>query len=186
MKLFILFTAALFAPVAVFAHPGGLNDSGCHYCRTNCEEKWGIPTNDYHCHAGGDTSVYTDSAPSEPTPEAELIEPISAPAPESNPEPVSEPISEPTPEVTMGTISEPTQTSPVENAPEEPQEKVEIENDVHPPEDTSPEDTNDAPATLEEAEDATTGELVLGFATLAAMGYGGYRGVKAIVKRVKK
>ena len=52
----ILFTI-LFLPVMVFAHPGGLDSNGCHYCRTNCE-KWGLSTNQYHCHNGSNRKEY--------------------------------------------------------------------------------------------------------------------------------
>lgn len=36
-----------------FAHPGGLDGNGCHVCRTNCTESWGIPYGFYHRHVGG-------------------------------------------------------------------------------------------------------------------------------------
>jgi len=38
------------------AHPGGTDSSGCHTCRTNCTERYGIPYGDYHCHNGGTSS----------------------------------------------------------------------------------------------------------------------------------
>jgi len=202
MKFLLITFITFIVPTMVFAHPGGLNEDGCHYCRTNCEEKWGIPTNDYHCHASGDTSVYTDPAPSEPTPEPEPIEepapeptpesepieePVPTPAPESNPESVSEPIEESAPVATTAPENEPAPTI-TENTPETPQEAEETEDDTN-PEVRAQEDSNNAPVAPEEkpeAEDATAGELLVGFATLAAMGYGGYRGVKAVVKRMKK
>ena len=34
----------------VFAHPGNTDGNGCHTCRTNCTEKWGIPYGFYHRH----------------------------------------------------------------------------------------------------------------------------------------
>jgi len=46
-------------PVTVLAHPGGLDSSGCHYCRTNCG-KWGLDTNEYHCH-NNTNNTYTNS-----------------------------------------------------------------------------------------------------------------------------
>ena len=46
-------------PVTVLAHPGGLDSSGCHYCRTNCA-KWGLDTNEYHCH-NNTNNTYTNS-----------------------------------------------------------------------------------------------------------------------------
>lgn len=32
------------------AHPGGTDGNGCHVCRTNCTERWGIPYGYYHRH----------------------------------------------------------------------------------------------------------------------------------------
>ena len=32
------------------AHPGGTDANGCHVCRTNCTERWGIPYGYYHRH----------------------------------------------------------------------------------------------------------------------------------------
>ena len=32
------------------AHPGNTDSSGCHTCRTNCTERWGIPYGYYHRH----------------------------------------------------------------------------------------------------------------------------------------
>lgn len=46
----IVFTI-LIIPIDVSAHPGRLDSSGCHYCRTNCAN-WGLETNEYHCHSG--------------------------------------------------------------------------------------------------------------------------------------
>lgn len=55
MKIMIIAAAAaaLAMPVAVAAHPGGLNSEGCHNNRK---------TGDYHCHGGGGRS----SAPARP------------------------------------------------------------------------------------------------------------------------
>ena len=53
----ILLTTFLFMPTIVFAHPGGLDSKGCHYCRTNCA-KWGLEQNEYHCHSG---NTYSNS-----------------------------------------------------------------------------------------------------------------------------
>ncbi len=53
----ILLVVALIIPINVFAHPGGLDSKGCHYCRTNCP-KWGLDDNEYHCHSG---NTYTNS-----------------------------------------------------------------------------------------------------------------------------
>jgi hypothetical protein len=35
---------------SVDAHPGGTDGNGCHTCRTNCTERWGIPYGFYHRH----------------------------------------------------------------------------------------------------------------------------------------
>lgn len=56
---------------AAAAHPGGLDSSGGHVCRTNCEE-WGYEYGQWHSHGGG-------SAPA-PAPDP-------APAPEPPPPP---------------------------------------------------------------------------------------------------
>ncbi len=32
------------------AHPGGTDGNGCHTCRTNCTERWGISYGFYHRH----------------------------------------------------------------------------------------------------------------------------------------
>lgn len=44
-------------PSVTNAHPGGLDSSGCHTCKTNCP-KWGLSTGEYHCHSG---NTYTNS-----------------------------------------------------------------------------------------------------------------------------
>ena len=48
-----------------YAHPGGLEADGCHYCRTNCD-KWDVKSDHKHCHRtqnnqknGGDSSSVT-------------------------------------------------------------------------------------------------------------------------------
>ncbi len=45
-------------PSLALAHPGRTDDSGCHYCRTNCT-KWGLSDDEYHCHNG---NTYTNSS----------------------------------------------------------------------------------------------------------------------------
>lgn len=85
----ILLITFLFMPTIVFAHPGGLDSNGCHYCRTNCAN-WGLEQNEYHCHSG---NTYTNSKGqtfnkegvkiSDPAP----VEPIPEPAPTPTPEP---------------------------------------------------------------------------------------------------
>lgn len=37
------------SPVAQ-AHPGRTDAQGCHTCRTNCTEEWGLEYGEYHCH----------------------------------------------------------------------------------------------------------------------------------------
>lgn len=63
-------TALILPPVQpAHAHPGGLDSSGCHTCRTNCTEKYGIPYGDYHCHGGGgDTGGETPTTAAPPPP----------------------------------------------------------------------------------------------------------------------
>lgn len=39
------------------AHPGNTDANGCHVCRTNCTERWGLEYGEYHCHNGGDASA---------------------------------------------------------------------------------------------------------------------------------
>lgn len=56
MLLFILLLSIV-VPLNAFAHPGGLDSNGCHYCRTNCT-KWGLEQNEYHCHSG---NTYSNS-----------------------------------------------------------------------------------------------------------------------------
>lgn len=47
----------ILVPIEVLGHPGGLDNKGCHYCRTNCS-KWGLKQDEYHCHKG---NTYTNS-----------------------------------------------------------------------------------------------------------------------------
>ena len=55
MRVIILLTlvVALFLAVLprVDAHPGRTDGNGCHTCRTNCTESWGIPYGYYHRHS---------------------------------------------------------------------------------------------------------------------------------------
>jgi len=50
-KLIIISVIFLILPLYTNAHPGRTNRSGCHICRTNCTEKWGLEYKEYHCHA---------------------------------------------------------------------------------------------------------------------------------------
>lgn len=51
-KVILFYCLALFFTISspVFAHPGNTDSNGCHTCRTNCAEKWGIPYGFYHRH----------------------------------------------------------------------------------------------------------------------------------------
>jgi len=48
------------SPVAQ-AHPGRTDSKGCHTCRTNCTEKWGLEYGEYHCHAEKVKTVKTEA-----------------------------------------------------------------------------------------------------------------------------
>ena len=52
-----------------FAHPGNTDGAGCHTCRTNCTESWGIPYGFYHTHVNGQ-DVPCGGGASTPTPTA--------------------------------------------------------------------------------------------------------------------
>jgi hypothetical protein len=45
----IVFALALIFPIFVSAHPGRIDSSGCHTCKTNCSN-WGLSYGEYHCH----------------------------------------------------------------------------------------------------------------------------------------
>ena len=59
--IFILIVLFLIYPNLVFAHPGRLDSSGCHTCRTNCA-KWGLRQGEYHCHGGSSNSKKNSSS----------------------------------------------------------------------------------------------------------------------------
>lgn len=48
LVLVVLFVLAV--PEPVDAHPGRTDGNGCHTCRTNCTQSWGIPYGYYHRH----------------------------------------------------------------------------------------------------------------------------------------
>jgi hypothetical protein len=55
------------APLLSFAHPGGIDANGGHYCRTNCTS-WGEVYGAWHSHSGGSSYTspsysYTPPAP---------------------------------------------------------------------------------------------------------------------------
>jgi len=78
-----------------FSHPGRTDSSGCHTCRTNCEEKYNIPYGFYHRH----------------NPLRACHEQKTLP----KPEPVPEPEPEPEPDIDPDT----TQITPTLNMPPE-------------------------------------------------------------------
>lgn len=50
MLLSLVVLVVVSIPTAATAHPGNTDGDGCHTCRTNCTEKWGIPYGYYHRH----------------------------------------------------------------------------------------------------------------------------------------
>ncbi len=77
------------------AHPGRTDSSGCHTCKTNCEE-WGLSYGEYHCH---NTPKLT------PTP---ALTPEPTPAPKSTPTTIPEPTLTSTPAPALTSTPEPT------------------------------------------------------------------------------
>jgi len=69
LLLLVLFSI----PLSSAAHPGNTDGSGCHTCRTNCTERWGIPYDFYHRHnpvrpcSDDSTAVPTTKAPTTTT-----------------------------------------------------------------------------------------------------------------------
>lgn len=57
IKLLTIIAVIVLIPTKVLAHPGRLDSSGCHTCRTNCPS-WGLEYEEYHCHSG---NTYTNS-----------------------------------------------------------------------------------------------------------------------------
>lgn len=89
--IFIILLCMFIVPVDVYAHPGGLNSNGCHYCRTNCA-KWGLNQDEYHCHSG---NTYTNSKGQTFNKDGvKISDPVT-----NNPEPELEPTPEPEPSV---------------------------------------------------------------------------------------
>lgn len=72
-QFFALFITGIvfFVPLAQ-AHPGRTDSSGCHTCKTNCTEKWGLSYGEYHCHNA------PKSTPS-PTKKPVILQPTSTP-----------------------------------------------------------------------------------------------------------
>jgi len=101
LKFILIIIVCLLFPLNVFAHPGGLDSKGCHYCRTNCA-KWGLEQNEYHCHSG---NTYSNSKGQTFNKDGvKISDPVT-----NNPEPEPQPEPSPTPE------PEPTPAPPVSN-----------------------------------------------------------------------
>lgn len=101
LKFILIIIVCLLFPLNVFAHPGGLDSKGCHYCRTNCA-KWGLEQNEYHCHSG---NTYSNSKGQTFNKDGvKISDPVT-----NNPEHESQPEPSPTPE------PEPTPAPPVSN-----------------------------------------------------------------------
>ena len=74
-----LVPASTFTAPNAEAHPGGTDGSGCHTCRTNCTERWGIPYGFYHRHSP--VRACFASAPAPTTPPATATPAPAAPTP---------------------------------------------------------------------------------------------------------
>ena len=91
VKFILIIIACLLFPLNVFAHPGGLDSKGCHYCRTNCA-KWGLEQKEYHCHSG---NTYSNSKGQTFNKDGvKISDPLT-----NNPEPEPQPEPSPTPEL---------------------------------------------------------------------------------------
>ncbi|QTL49971.1 hypothetical protein [Priestia aryabhattai] len=49
MAIFTFLLSCLFTQEVTFAHPGGTDADGGHYCHTDCE-KYGLEYEEYHYH----------------------------------------------------------------------------------------------------------------------------------------
>ena len=58
---FLFLLSCLFTQKVTFAHPGGTDADGGHYCHTDCED-WGLQYEEYHYHDSveGDTEDSTE------------------------------------------------------------------------------------------------------------------------------
>ena len=54
-KLLIVICVLLLFTVTVKAHPGGTDSNGCHHCRGETCDKYGMPRNYYHTHVNGES-----------------------------------------------------------------------------------------------------------------------------------
>ena len=71
------------------AHPGGTDGNGCHTCRTNCTESWGISYGFYHRHHPV-RPCFASLEPVEPIQPIEPIFPVNPiPRPPSNQRPTA-------------------------------------------------------------------------------------------------
>ena len=97
----IIFFGVFLVPMNVDAHPGGLDDNGCHYCRTNCA-KWGLNQDEYHCHSG---NTYTNSKGQTFNKDGVKISDPVIDNPEPTPTPQPEPVPEPEPPISNDVTS---------------------------------------------------------------------------------
>ncbi|MCX6810076.1 MAG: thermonuclease family protein [Candidatus Berkelbacteria bacterium] len=84
----VLFACVLFFSTTVYAHPGRTDANGCHTCKTNCTEKYGLQYGEYHCHNSGSTSSDSSGSGSSETKSTPKTTPKpSTPTPASTPTP---------------------------------------------------------------------------------------------------
>ena len=107
--ILILIIFSLITPLA-YSHPGRTDSNGCHYCRTNCEESWGIPYGFYHRHnpvrACFEETITTSPPTTTPAPTT-TAPPTTTPAPTTT----TPPTTTPTPTTTLPPTTTPTPTT---------------------------------------------------------------------------
>lgn len=55
-QTWIILAAIVVLPLAALAHPGPLDENGCHYCKVDCE-MYGLKVGDYVCHIENDRTM---------------------------------------------------------------------------------------------------------------------------------
>ncbi len=200
LSIFLLLTFLL-VPSVTFAHPGGLDGNDCHHCWTNCEEKYGIPSGDYHCHPDGDKTNYVYPVAEEKEEPEPIIEEVVVTETNDEPEVTAPVIDEPITEPEAETVSINREDIDVTDLPlPTPDDTVigivepmEIEF-----EDLSIEETNPGQEAVEtigltkktEPVDMSTGEafawLGVFLTIIGGILYGFYRGVKTIIRKLLK